>query len=130
MTVPTHNRPPLPNSEDYRRLDPSTYDGEFYQDGGLPGKFTINLPTDDDMVVDDEEDEAAGMEEDTAQDGVEEVHNQEDVSLLERFHVGLDANDPQGPPPGSVDDWWCGEPDSDDETCGPIVVSNDLDTGY
>ena len=72
MTVPTHNRPPLPNKEDYRRLDPSTYDGEFYQEEGLPGQFTINLPADDDMVV-HEEDEAAGMEEDTTQDEVEEV---------------------------------------------------------
>ena len=85
MTVPTHNRPPLPNKEDYRRLDPSTNDGEFYQEEGLPGKFTINLPADDDMVIHDEEDEAAGMEEDTAHDEVEEVCNDQDMSLLERF---------------------------------------------
>ena len=65
MTVPARNRPPLPNKEDYRRLDPSTNDGEFYQEEGLPGKFTINLPANDDIVV-IEEDEAAGIEEDTA----------------------------------------------------------------
>jgi hypothetical protein len=131
ITVPPHNRPPLPNSEDYRRLDPSRDDGEFYQDGGLPGKFTINLPSD---VEYGEEDGPADMEEDTALDEVEDVHNQEDVILLERFRAGLDLNEPEGPPPGSVDGWWCGESDSDDENRGPVVNLvvdlNDLDTGY
>ena len=129
VTVPSHSRPAMPNGQDYRRLDPSTSDGEFYQDGGLPGKFTINLPTDDDMEY-GEEDEDAGMEEDTAHDEVEEVHNQADVTLLERFHAGLIVDEPQGPPPGSVDGWWCGDPDSDDDTGGPIVGPDDLDTGY
>jgi hypothetical protein len=125
MTVPTRNRPPLPNKDDYRRPDPSTNDGEFYQEEGLPGQFTINLSADDDMVVDDEQEEAE--EEDTAQDEAEEVHNQQDVSLLEAFHAGLDVNDPKGPPPGFVDDYWWPENDSDDETCGPI---HNPDTGY
>ena len=31
---------------------------------------------------------------------------------------------------GSVDGWWCGDPDSDDDTGGPIVGPDDLDTGY
>jgi hypothetical protein len=67
-----HNRPPKPDLYDYRRLDPSTYDGEFFQEEGLPGKFVINLPTDDDMVVDGEEDEEVEVE-DTMDDVVEEV---------------------------------------------------------
>jgi hypothetical protein len=46
----------------------------------------------EDMVVDDEEDKAAHMEEDTPQDEVEEVKNQHDVTLLERFHEGLDLD--------------------------------------
>jgi hypothetical protein len=119
----------LPNSDDYRRLDPKTYDGEFFQEEGLPGRFTINLPSDEDMVLDGEEDEVAGMEEDTAQDEVEEVQNQQDLNLLERFRQGLDAEDSVGPPPGFVEDWW-NQNDSDEETCGPTVVPNDLDTGY
>ena len=119
----------MPNSEDYRRIDPSTYDGEFYQEEGLPGKFTINLPFDEDMVVDGEEDKAAGMEEDTAQDEVEVVDNQQDLRLLELFHAGLDADDLEGPPLGYVDDCW-GEADSNEETCGPTVVRNDVDTDY
>jgi hypothetical protein len=73
----------LPNSDDYRRLDPSTYDNEFFQEEGLLAKFTINLPSDENMVIDGEEDEAAGMEEDTAHDEVKEVQNQQDVNLLE-----------------------------------------------
>ena len=129
VTVPSHSRPAMPNGQDYRRLDPSTSDGEFYQDGGLPGKFTINLPTDDDMEY-GEQNVDAGMEEDTAHDEVEEVHNQADVTLLERFHAGLHVDEPEGPPPGSVDGWWCGDPDSDDDTGGPIVGPDDLDTGY
>ena len=129
VTVPSHSRPAMPNGQDYRRLDPSTSDGEFYQDGGLPGKFTINLPTDDDMEY-GEENEDAGMEEDTAHDEVEEIHNQADVTLLERFHAGLIVDEPEGPPPGSVDGWWCGDPDSDDDTGGPIVGPDDLDTSY
>lgn len=98
-----------------------------FTEEGLPGKFTINLPTDEDMVVDGEEDEATEMEEQyTAHDEVEDVENQQDLTLHERFHVGLDTDVPTGPPPGYVDDWW-GEPDSDEETCGRTV---DLDTCY
>jgi hypothetical protein len=122
-------RMPLPNSDDYRRLDPKTYDGEFFQEEGLPGRFTINLPSYEDMVLDDEEDEVPGMKEDTAQDEVEEVQNQLDLNLLERLHQGLDAEDSVGPALGFVEDWW-NQNDSDEETCGPTVVPNDLDTCY
>jgi hypothetical protein len=128
MTVPTRKRPPLPNSDDYRLLETSTNEDVIYQEGGLPGNFTIDLTIDDDMEVDDE---AAGMEEDTPHDEVQVVENEQDVSLLERFKAGLDINDPQGPPPGYVpDDWLFGDPDSNDETCGPIVGNNAMDTGY
>ena len=65
MTVPSRNRPPPPNKDDYRRVDPSTKNVEFYQEEGLPGHFTIGLPTIDDMVVDDEQEDAV-MDEDNA----------------------------------------------------------------
>jgi hypothetical protein len=81
------------------------------------------------MVTDGEEDEAAGMEEDTVHDEVEEVQNQQDLNLLERFRQGLDAEDMVGPPEGFVDNWW-NQNDSDEETCGPTVVPNDIDTCY
>jgi hypothetical protein len=83
-----------------------TYDGEFFQEEGLPGRFTINLPSDEDIVLDGEEDEVADMQEDTAQDEVEEVQNQQDLNFLERFRQGLDAEDSVGPPPGFVEDSW------------------------
>jgi hypothetical protein len=50
----------LPNTDDYC-IDTSRYDADFFQEEGLPGNFTINLEIDEDMVVDDEEDEAAHM---------------------------------------------------------------------
>ena len=126
ITVPTHNRPPKPDEEDYRRLDPSTYDGEFFQEEGLPGNFTINLPTDDDMVV-EEEDDAQDVEEED--DVVEEVENAQDLTLLARFQAGLDTDESTEPPLGYMPDYW-GEPDSDDEACGPLVVRDDQETGF
>jgi hypothetical protein len=52
--VPSRNRPLLPNKDDYRRVDPSTSNVNFYQEEGLPGHFTIGLLAVDDMIIDDE----------------------------------------------------------------------------
>jgi hypothetical protein len=81
------------------------------------------------MDVDAEEGEAVGMEEDTPQDEVEEVENQQDLTLLERFQQGLDLDSPP-PPQDYVPDYWWANPDSDDETLGPRVGPNDIDTGF
>ncbi|KAK1610350.1 hypothetical protein QYE76_034023 [Lolium multiflorum] len=116
MTVPSRNRPPPPNKDDYRRVDPSAKSVEFYQEEGLPGHFTITLPTIDDMVVDDEQ-EDAGMDGDNAEDEAEDVCAPEDLSLLEAFRAGIDL-DADGPPPGFIDDYWFAEPNDDDETRG------------
>jgi hypothetical protein len=126
--VPTHNRPPKPDQDDYRHLDPSTYDGEFFQEEGLPWKFTINLATDDDMVIDDEEHDEVEAE-DIVDDVVEEVQNAQDLTLLEQFHVGLDKDEPMIPPLNFLPDYWWGG-DSDDEASGPSVVPGDLKTGF
>ncbi|KAK1661689.1 hypothetical protein QYE76_049848 [Lolium multiflorum] len=117
--------PPPPNKDDYHRVDPSARSVEFYQEEGLPGHFTIGLPTIDDMVVDDEQ-EDAGMDGDNAEDEAEDVCAPEDLSLLEAFKAGIDL-DADGPPPGFIDDYWFTEPDDDEETRGPIT---DGDTGY
>jgi hypothetical protein len=61
---------------------------------------------------------------------VEEVKKQHDVTLLERFHQGLDLDDPAGPPPDYVPAYWWGNLDSDDETLDPRVDHSDIDTGY
>jgi hypothetical protein len=52
----------VPNDKDYN-LDPDTYDGEFFQEYGLEGRFEIDLTeairmkVDIEMVVDEEDDE-------------------------------------------------------------------------
>ncbi|KAK1613456.1 hypothetical protein QYE76_037129 [Lolium multiflorum] len=102
MTVPSRNRPPPPNKDDYRRVDPSARSVEFYREEGLPGHFTIGLPTIDDMVVDDEQ-EDAGMDGDNAEDEAEDVCAPEDLSLLEAFKAGIDL-DADGPPPADDDE--------------------------
>src|SRR4051812_11331238 len=119
MMVPSRNRPPPPNKADYRRVDPSTKNVEFYQEEGLPGHFTIDLLAIDDMVVDDDQEEDAEGE-------VEEVRDNEDPSLLEAFKTGLDLN-PGGPPPDFIDDYWFAGLDGDDEKSGPAM---NVDTGY
>ena len=48
------------------------------------------------------------------------------MTLLDAFRAGLDL-DPNGPPPGFIDDYWLVDTDDDDETCGPII---DVDIGY
>jgi hypothetical protein len=40
--VSPYDKLPIPNNEDYN-LDPNTYDGEFFQEDGLEGRFEIDL---------------------------------------------------------------------------------------
>jgi hypothetical protein len=80
------------------------------------------------MVIDGEEDEEVEAE-DTADDVVEEVQNTQDLTLLERLHAGLDKDEPTIPPPYYLPDYWW-ELDSDDEASGPLVVPDDLKTGF
>jgi hypothetical protein len=60
--VSLHRRLPVPNDEDYN-LDLDTYDGKFFQEDGLEGRFEIDLTeairmdVDIEMVVDEEDDE-------------------------------------------------------------------------
>ena len=53
----------LPNDEDYN-FNPNTYDGEFYQEDGLQGRFDIDLTEEIGMKVDNDrdDDEDAGDE--------------------------------------------------------------------
>jgi hypothetical protein len=96
--VSPHDRLPVPNDEDYN-LDPYTYDGEFFQEDGLEGRFEIDLTEairvdiDIEMVVDEED---------------EEVQNENDLVILE----GNDINDELAPSDG-VDYEMV---DSDDES--------------
>jgi hypothetical protein len=56
--VSPHGRLYVPNDENYN-LDPDTYDGEFFQEDGLEGRFemdlieAIGMDVDIEMVVDE-----------------------------------------------------------------------------
>jgi hypothetical protein len=99
--VSPHGRLPVPNDEDYN-LDPDTYDGEFFQEDGLEGRFEIDLTeaigmdVDIEMVVDEEDDE---------------VQNDNDLVILE----GNDINDELA----SSDGVEIEMVDSDDESFDP-----------
>jgi hypothetical protein len=99
--VSPHSKLPVPNDEDYN-LDMDTYDGEFFQENGLEGRFEIDLTeairmeVDIEMVVDEEDDE---------------VQNENDLEILE----GNDINDELASSDG-VDYEMI---DSDDETYDP-----------
>ena len=103
--VSPHGKVPVPNDEDYN-FDPNTYDGEFFQEEGLEGRFVIDLneaigmEVDVDMVVDEEEGD--------------EVQNVKDLQMLERLHLGND-NDNIAPSDSADYDMV----DSDDDTYNP-----------
>jgi hypothetical protein len=99
--VSPHGKLPVPNDEDYN-LDQNTYDGEFFQEDELQGRFEIDLieaigmEIDIEMVVDEE-------------DG--EVQTENDLVILE----GNDINDEIAPSDGVGYEMF----DSDDETYDP-----------
>jgi hypothetical protein len=101
--VSPHGKVPVPNDEDYN-FDPNTYDGEFFQEDGLEGRFEIDLTEADGMdvetVVDEEEED--------------EVQNVKDLQMLERLHL-VDGNDDVDPSDTVEYDLI----DSDDETYDP-----------
>jgi hypothetical protein len=66
--VSPHDILPVPNDEDYN-LDPDTYDGEFFQEDGLEGRFEIDLT------------EGIGMDIDIEM-VVDEVQNENDLVIL------------------------------------------------
>jgi hypothetical protein len=70
--VSLHSKLLVPNDEDYN-LDPDTYDGEFFQEDGLEGRFEIDLT------------EAIGMEVESEM-VVDEVQNENDLVIREGMH--------------------------------------------
>jgi len=105
--VSPHGKLPLPNDEDYT-FNPNTYDGEFFQEEGLEGRFEIDLT------------EAIGMEVDNewvdAGNAGDEVLNEKDLQMLDRLQLGQDNVD-NIPPSDSVE--YFDMIDSDDETYDP-----------
>ena len=107
--VSPHGKLPVPNDEDYN-FNPHTYDGEFFQEEGLEGRFEIDLI------------EAIGMELDNErvddEDVGDEVQNVKDFEMLERLRLGNDTED-NIPPSDSVDYLGNDNVDSDDEIYDP-----------
>ena len=124
MMVPPRTKPPTPNDDDYHhRINPNTYEGEFYQEDGLIGGFNINLPTIEEMEEDNDD-----MGVDNEQDDSQVVLNSKDVELLERLKIP-DVEEPTGPPPNYLEDWWYSR-DSDDDDAGPSYDPRDVDNGF
>jgi hypothetical protein len=78
--VSPHGRLLVPNNEDYN-IDPNTYEGEFFQEDGLPGDFVIDIT------------EALEIME-VEDDGGEEIDDDDDVVLLEKVAAGQDVDAP------------------------------------
>lgn len=113
--VSPHGKLPVPNNDDYN-IDPNTYVGEFFQEHGLEGRFEIELPEDIEMEVD--------TERVAHEDYGDEVHNLQDLELLERLRLGNESDDDNEPPlENGVD---CNDTrDSDDETYEPNIPDHD-----
>jgi hypothetical protein len=107
-----HGKLPVPNDKDYN-FNTNTYDGEFYQEEGLQGRFEIDLieaigiDVDNDWV-DDEDDR-------------DDVQNVKDLQMLKRLRLGND-NEDNIPPLDSVD--YFDKVDSDNETYDPANPDN------
>ena len=82
--ISPHGKVHVPIDEDYN-LDPNTYDGEFFQEEGLQGRFEIDLTEVIGMEVDNERvlDEDAG----------DVVQNLKDLQMLEQLHLGNHNSD-------------------------------------
>jgi hypothetical protein len=100
--VSPHSRLPIPNNEDYN-INLDTYEGEFFQEDGLPGDFVIDLT---EAFVTMEVEDGDG----------DEVDDERDVELLEKVAVGLHVDAP--PSEEYLDMDMC---DSDDETYDPVI---------
>jgi hypothetical protein len=105
--VSPHGKLPVLNDEDYN-FNTNTYDGVFYQEEGLQGRFEIDLTEAIGMYVDnnwvDDEDDG------------DDVQNVKDLQMLERLRLGND-NEDNIPPSDSVD--YFDMVDSDDDTYDP-----------
>jgi hypothetical protein len=82
--VMPHGKLPVPNDEDYNLINPNTYEGEFYQEEGLPGSFVIDLTTPITMEVNNELFDH--------NDDEEEVYDPKDLQMLEQLGIEFEEN--------------------------------------
>ena len=102
--VSPHSQLPVRNDE-YYNFKPNTYDGEFFQEDGLQGRFEIDLTN------------AIGMDADCEivddDDTRDEVKNSKDIQMVDQLRLG-NGNEDNTPPSDNVD--YVNMVDSDDET--------------
>jgi len=111
--VSPHGKLPVPNNEDYN-IDPNTYDGEFFQEDGLQGRFEIDLT---ELIGTEENIDEMDVDEDVG----DEVYNAKDLELLEQLQLGVDTDiAPMEHGPDYLD-----MHDSDDETYDPANPDHD-----
>jgi hypothetical protein len=105
--VSPHGRLPVPNNEDYN-INPNTYEGEFFQEDGLPRDSMIDL------------NEAFRTMEVEDDDG-DEVDGERYIELLEKVAVRLHVDAPPSEEYLDMD-----RRDSDDETYDPDNLHEDV----
>jgi hypothetical protein len=110
--ISPHAKLPLSNDEDYN-FNTNTYDGEFFQEAGLQGTFTIDLTEAMEMEVENDDEDAG-----------DEVVNEKDIQMLERFRL-VEANEDDVP--SSDTEEYLDMVDSDDDT---YATDNPNDADY
>jgi hypothetical protein len=111
--VSPYGRLPVPNDEDYN-FNPNTYDGEFFQEEGLQGRFEIDLTGEIGIGANYEMVDGDGAG--------EEVQNANDLQMLDRLRLGK-AHEDNIPPLDNVD--YFDMVDSDDETYDPANADHE-----
>ena len=76
------------------------------------------------MEVDDDN----GMGVHLGQEDDDAILSPKDVELLERLKTTY-VEEPSGPPPDCLEDWWYNR-DSDDDDPGPSYDPKDVDNGF
>jgi hypothetical protein len=97
---------PMPNEDDYNKINPITYEGDFYQEQEDDRDFDILMGGLDDLEGD-------------AQNGGEAVVNIKDVDMLSKLH--LDDDDDDEPPPFEGLPYYSRDSDSDSDDESPQV---------
>lgn len=122
--VRPHSKLPVPIDADYS-VNTNTNEVEFFQEDGLEGRFEIDLTDLFGMEVDSESERVV------EDDDEDEIHDAQDLQLLERLQLGEDNVDDISPvddiPPSDFGHDYLNIDDNDDLTDGPTNIPLDED---
>lgn len=122
--VRPHSKLPVPIDADYI-VNTNTNEVEFFQEEGLEGRFEIDLTDLFGMEVDSESESVVD------EDDADEIHNLQDLQLLERLQLGDDNIDDIRPvndiPPSDLGHDYLNMDDNDDVTDGVTSIPLDED---